>query len=117
MANLIATSFLRGNAPGESRGGVYLINLESNRILKPVDWNALDTGRQGSGGEPRLRAVTMISSISLARSDSSASATTGAPVPAIAAITPSEMGVLRNRRSSCCDNFTLPHFPHLHATR
>ncbi len=57
MANLIATSVLRGNSPGESHGGVYLINLESNRILKPVDWNALDTGRQGGSGERGLRGI------------------------------------------------------------
>lgn len=57
MANLIATSVLRANKPGESHGGVYLINLDSNRILKPVDWNALDTGRQGGGSERGLRGI------------------------------------------------------------
>ena len=57
MAILIATSVLRESKPGESHGGVYLINLESNRILKPVDWNALDAGRQGVGSERGLRGV------------------------------------------------------------
>ncbi len=57
MANLIATSVQRGNHPGESHGGVYLINLESSRILKPVDWNAMDTGRQGGGSERGLGGI------------------------------------------------------------
>lgn len=57
MANLIATSVVRGKNPGESHGGVYLVNLEANRILKPVDWNALDTGRQGGGSERGLRGL------------------------------------------------------------
>ena len=52
MANLIATSILHGTKPGESHGGVYLINLESNRVLKPVDWNAL-----GRACEPGLRGI------------------------------------------------------------
>ena len=57
MTNLIATSVLRGNHAGEPHGGVYLINLESNQILKPVDWNPLDTGRQGGSEARGLRGI------------------------------------------------------------
>ena len=57
MANLIATSVERGDNPGGSRGGVYLINLGNKQILKPVNWHALDTGRQGGGNERGLRGI------------------------------------------------------------
>ena len=57
MAKLIATSVERGDNSGGPRGGVYLIDLENDRILKPVDWHALDTGRQGGGSERGLRGI------------------------------------------------------------
>ena len=57
MANLIATSVVHGSSPGESHGGVYLINLETNRILQPVDWNRIDIDRQGRDEDRGLRGM------------------------------------------------------------
>ena len=57
MANLIATSVVRGGDPGERHGGVYLINLESGRVLKPLDSNTFDLDREGQGRERGLRGV------------------------------------------------------------
>ena len=57
MANLIATSVMRGGNRGESHGGVYLINLGSGRVLKPLDSNTFDVDREGQGRERGLRGV------------------------------------------------------------
>ena len=55
MANLIATSVVRGGNRGEDRGGVYLIDLENDRVLKPVDISAVDP--EGRGRERGLRGI------------------------------------------------------------
>ena len=57
MAILIATSSLRGGDPGESHGGVYLINLQTGQVLKPVDSSAVDVDREGRGRERGLRGI------------------------------------------------------------
>ncbi len=57
MANLIATSTVRGGDRGDGQGGVYLINLESGRVLKPLDSNAFDVDRAGRGRERGLRGI------------------------------------------------------------
>lgn len=57
MTNLIATSVVRGGSPGEGHGGVYLINLESDLVLKPVDSRTFDADREGRGRERGLRGI------------------------------------------------------------
>lgn len=57
MANLIATSIVRGSNQGESHGGVYLINLETNQVLQPVDWNTMNIDWQGRGWDRGLRGI------------------------------------------------------------
>ncbi|MEM9533393.1 MAG: hypothetical protein AAGA23_20900 [Pseudomonadota bacterium] len=54
---LIATSVVRGSHQGESHGGVYLINLENDEILKPVDWNTVDIDWRGRGWDRGLRGI------------------------------------------------------------
>ena len=51
MATLIATSVVRGNPPGESPGAVYLVDLERERVMRPLDWNT--TGAHGQERGPR----------------------------------------------------------------
>src|SRR5690606_25008649 len=57
MTVLVATSVVRGSHQGESHGGVYLIDLEHERVLQPVDWNTLDIDWQGRGWDRGLRGI------------------------------------------------------------
>lgn len=57
MTCLIATSVVRGSNQGESHGGIYLINLDTDEILQPVDWNALNIDWQGRGWDRGLRGI------------------------------------------------------------
>ena len=57
MTSLIATSVVRGSNQGESHGGVYLVNLESEEILNPIDWNKMDIDWQGRGWDRGLRGI------------------------------------------------------------
>ncbi len=57
MANLIATSVVRGSHQGESHGGVFLINLDSGQLLQPVDWNTMDIDWRGRGLDRGLRGI------------------------------------------------------------
>ncbi|MEM8685386.1 MAG: hypothetical protein AAGF72_18335 [Pseudomonadota bacterium] len=57
MVALIATSVVRGSQQGESHGGVYLIDLDGQRVLQPVDWNTMDIDWQGRGWDRGLRGI------------------------------------------------------------
>ncbi len=54
---LIATSVVRGSQQGESHGGVYLIDLERERIAQAIDWNTADIDWQGRGWDRGLRGI------------------------------------------------------------
>ncbi|MEM9878044.1 MAG: hypothetical protein AAF862_02065 [Pseudomonadota bacterium] len=58
MTCLIATSVVRGSNQGESHGGIYLINLDTDQILQPVDWNTMNIDWQGRGWDRGLRGLT-----------------------------------------------------------
>lgn len=57
MSYLIATSVVRGSNQGESHGGVYLINTDTDELLKPVDWNNVDIDWRGRGWDRGLRGI------------------------------------------------------------
>jgi len=57
MTTLIATSVVRGSTQGESHGGVYLIDLDSERVAQPIDWNVTDIDWQGRGWDRGLRGI------------------------------------------------------------
>ncbi|MEM0954868.1 MAG: hypothetical protein AAGI24_12075 [Pseudomonadota bacterium] len=57
MAQLIATSVVRGSQQGESHGGVYLIDTDTEALLKPVDWNRMDIDWSGRGWDRGLRGI------------------------------------------------------------
>lgn len=57
MTILIATSVVRGSNQGESHGGVYLINTETDELLQPVDWNTMDIDWRGRGWDRGLRGI------------------------------------------------------------
>jgi hypothetical protein len=54
---LIATSVVRGSNQGESHGGVYLINTDTDELLKPVDWDNMDIDWSGRGWDRGLRGI------------------------------------------------------------
>ncbi len=57
MTILIATSVVRGSHQGESHGGVYLIDLENQKVAQPIDWNTSDIDWQGRGWDRGLRGI------------------------------------------------------------
>ena len=57
MTILIATSVVRGSRQGDSHGGVYLVDLNRERVRHAIDWNAPDIDWQGRGGDRGLRGI------------------------------------------------------------
>lgn len=54
---LLATTVVRGSQPGESHGGVYLIDLDGQTVEKPVDWSSFEIDWRGHGGGRGLRGI------------------------------------------------------------
>ncbi len=59
MPKLIATSVIRGSSQGESHGGIYVVDLEKERVYQPVDWSKKDIDWQGHGGDRGLRGIAI----------------------------------------------------------
>jgi hypothetical protein len=59
MTTLIATSVVRGSKQGESHGGIFLIDLDRQRVAQPVDWNTTKIDWQGRGWDRGLRGIAM----------------------------------------------------------
>ncbi|MEM7000243.1 MAG: hypothetical protein AAF529_05610 [Pseudomonadota bacterium] len=57
MTQLIATSVVRGSNQGESHGGVYLIDTETDTMLNPIDWNNINIDWSGRGWDRGLRGI------------------------------------------------------------
>jgi len=57
VTTLIATSVIRGSRHGDSHGGVYLIDLDRQRIKQTIDWNNTDIDWQGRGWDRGLRGI------------------------------------------------------------
>ncbi len=57
MTVLVATSVVRGSHQGESHGGVYLIDLQAQRVAQTIDWNKVDIDWQGRGWDRGLRGI------------------------------------------------------------
>ncbi len=57
MTTLIASSVVRGSQQGESHGGVYLIDLERQRVSQKIDWNTTNIDWQGRGWDRGLRGI------------------------------------------------------------
>ncbi len=57
MTTLIATSVIRGSVQGDSHGGVYLVDLDRQRVKQTIDWNATDIDWQGRGWDRGLRGI------------------------------------------------------------
>jgi len=57
MTTLIATSVVRGSKQGESHGGIYLIDLDRQRVAQPIDWDTTNIDWQGRGWDRGLRGI------------------------------------------------------------
>ncbi|MFT5131917.1 MAG: hypothetical protein ACI9SC_000379 [Gammaproteobacteria bacterium] len=57
MTILIATSVVRGAHQGESHGGVYLVDIEHERVVQTIDWNTANIDWQGRGWDRGLRGI------------------------------------------------------------
>lgn len=57
MVKLVATSVVRGSSQGESHGGIYIVDLDEERVYQPVDWNTMDIDWQGRGADRGLRGI------------------------------------------------------------
>ena len=54
---LVATSVVRGSRQGDSHGGVFVIDPETNTVRQPIDWNTVDIDWQGRGWDRGLRGI------------------------------------------------------------
>jgi hypothetical protein len=58
LPRLVATSVVRGSEQGESHGGVYTVDFESQSGAQHVDWNTDDIDWEGRGADRGLRGIT-----------------------------------------------------------
>lgn len=57
MVKLVTSSVVRGAQQGESHGGVYLVDLESQSVQQPIDWDTAGIDWQGRGRDRGLRGI------------------------------------------------------------
>jgi hypothetical protein len=54
---VVVSTVVRSARQGESHGGLYIVDLQSNQIAQKLDWNTSDINWQGGGGDRGLRGV------------------------------------------------------------
>jgi len=57
MVKLVATSVVRGTSKGESHGGVYIVDLDTDQVYQPVNWNTRNKDWQGPDSDRGLRGI------------------------------------------------------------
>lgn len=57
LPTLIATSVIRGSQQGESHGGIYTVDFETQSGELRVDWNTSDIDFEGRGADRGLRGI------------------------------------------------------------
>lgn len=57
LPKLIATSVVRGSQQGESHGGVFTIDFETQHCEQHIDWNTADIDWEGRGADRGLRGI------------------------------------------------------------
>jgi hypothetical protein len=55
---VIVTSVVRGSQQGESHGGIYTVDFETEKVEQRVDWNSADIDFEGRGADRGLRGIT-----------------------------------------------------------
>ena len=58
LPKLIATSVVRGSQQGESHGGIFTIDFETQTGEQHVDWNTSEIDFEGRGADRGLRGIT-----------------------------------------------------------
>ncbi len=70
LPKLVATSVVRGSQKGQSHGGVYLVDFDSQIVEQKVDWNTGEIDFTGRGWDRGLRGIEFTKdSIWIAASD------------------------------------------------
>lgn len=59
LPKFIATSVVRGSQQGESHGGVYTVDFETQECLQHVDWNTGEIDFEGRGADRGLRGIEL----------------------------------------------------------
>ena len=59
LPKLIATSVVRGSQKGQSHGGVYVIDFDSQTVEQKVDWNTGEIDFTGRGWDRGLRGIEL----------------------------------------------------------
>jgi len=57
MVKLVASSVVRGAQQGQSHGGVFLVNFDTQKIDQVIDWNTSGIDWQGRGWDRGLRGI------------------------------------------------------------
>lgn len=58
LPKIIATSVVRGSQQGESHGGIFTVDFETQTAAQHVDWNTSDIDFEGRGADRGLRGIT-----------------------------------------------------------
>lgn len=59
LPKFIATSVVRGSQQGESHGGVYTVDFETQECQQHVDWNTGEIDFEGRGADRGLRGIEL----------------------------------------------------------
>jgi hypothetical protein len=57
MVKLVASSVVRSTHPGETHGGIYLVDLEAQSVEQSIDWSTAGTEKKGRIGDRGLRGI------------------------------------------------------------
>jgi len=59
LPSVITSSVIRGTDKGASHGGVYLIDLDQERVQQVLDWDRAEIDWEGRGGDRGLRGIAI----------------------------------------------------------
>jgi len=60
LPTLIATSVVRGSRKGESHGGVFIVNFDTQDVEQAIDWTTSKIDFEGRGGDRGLRGIAFV---------------------------------------------------------
>ncbi len=60
MTRFIASSVVRGSRQGESHGGLYLLDFDTQSVIQAIDWNNVAIDWQGRGWDRGLRGIACV---------------------------------------------------------